>query len=196
PGTRSKVRDILVGSSAPLPLSKLPTKKDLLRYYLLLQERGYNDEKCFDLITKESLAIWNYANINTIQPASAFNKIKAFVYSTITAHQAIPLCRRTEQFVKKKIEPLNRLLNFAKCDHFLKAIPWEKCNCPVGVKPMKPEYEFLIDQNSARIGYVSNTLCPASEQAELEQNTKAFDRARSRAKRRTTREMHYVEMFC
>lgn len=140
--TKKKVYVDIVGSPKDLRTDMLPTKMDILRYYVCLQENA------FDTITKKTKQIWKEACIPTVSNS----RVKQCLNKVHKNYRSI-----TKYYSNMKDDPKfqDKLAAFKKDQNVLFDISACKCGeqCKCGASNKVPEglRPFLKDQRSDRV---------------------------------------------
>lgn len=159
--TKKKVFLDIVGSSKHLPDDVLPTKKDILSYYLSLEKNA------FETITKETIRIWKNAQIPTVSKS----RVKQCLNIVHKDYRRISKCYNTR---KSDTKFLVKLAAFKKDQDVLFDIAACKCKvqckCCTSKKVPESLRPFLNDQRSDRMMNVNQIrhIIQECRQSELE----------------------------
>lgn len=140
--TKKKVYFDIVGSPKDLPTDMLPTKMDILKYYVCLQENA------FETIIKKTLQIWNEALIPTVSNS----RVKQCLKKVHDSYRNISKCYNASKNDSKfqvKLAAFKRdqndLFDISACKC------GEECKCCTSKKVPEALRPFLKDQRSDRL---------------------------------------------
>lgn len=137
-----KTNICLVGRKRKLRDSVLPTKEDILRYYLYLQP---DDKSCNVTIVSDVMDIWSYADIPTLHKRTVLKKWQQLHKEYSGLAKANQKCRKTVAF-KNKLRSfkneIRKLFDIAAC----------KCagRCACVEELTTESRDFLNDQRKER----------------------------------------------
>ena len=183
-----------LGNSAPLPVSDLPTSRDILKQCMLLREQNPKDEAAFTVpqmaTEAASLAIpvWHRANANLALPPVCVEKplLARRLEWKWKLLASIVSKRKVHRRTKAKFEAeLDRVFDILTCQcPFLSCVeskcnepdcetPHIRCTCPLASKIPHLELAFIRDQRQ-KVGTKGGMHIGKLDKEETARQTKAI----------------------
>ena len=156
-----------LGPSAPLPVSDLPTLRDVLKQCQLLREQNPKSEKDFTIweMSEQALAlilpIWTRANVKLVQEPIRLNdnQIARRIKTNWEVLAKLAGKQKVDKRQKTRFEAdIDRLFSILTCEcQFIDCIesqcnepncqmPHIKCSCPLASKIPRLELSYIKDQ--------------------------------------------------